>query len=130
MYLTRKTKDIKLKMINALEDKDDREKVGYWRKANHIHGWFVENVQDGEDKCEEHKVSEEQLKELLEAINRVLNNHSLAEEILPTTSGFFFGGTEYDDWYFDNLKESKDIIEKVLAETDFEKQEIFYCSSW
>ena len=27
------------------------EQVGYWRKANQIHNWFVENVQDGEDDC-------------------------------------------------------------------------------
>ena len=27
--------------------------VGYWRKANHIHRWFVENVQGGEDECQE-----------------------------------------------------------------------------
>ena len=38
--------------------------VGYWRKSNWIHKWFVDNVQDGEDNCEEYKVSKEQLLEL------------------------------------------------------------------
>lgn len=27
-------------------------KVGYWRKANAVHKWFVENVQDGVDECD------------------------------------------------------------------------------
>ena len=27
---------------------------GYWRKANQIHSWFVENVQNGEDNCNEY----------------------------------------------------------------------------
>ena len=25
--------------------------VGYWRKANAIHDWFVKNIQDGKDNC-------------------------------------------------------------------------------
>jgi hypothetical protein len=26
--------------------------VAYWRKANAIHSWFVQNVQDGVDECQ------------------------------------------------------------------------------
>ena len=35
--------------------------IGYWRKANHIHRWFVLNVQNNEDDCKEHDVTLEQL---------------------------------------------------------------------
>ena len=45
--------------------------VGYWRKANHIHKWFVNNVQDGKDDCGEYYVSEEDLKKLLELCKKV-----------------------------------------------------------
>jgi hypothetical protein len=38
--------------------------VGYWRKANAIHAWFVQNVQNGEDDCGTYDVSREQLQEL------------------------------------------------------------------
>lgn len=38
--------------------------VVYWRKANAIHKWFVDNVQNGEDNCENYFVSNEKLKEL------------------------------------------------------------------
>jgi len=37
----------------------------YWRKANQIHNWFVDNVQGGDDDCREYGVSIEHLKELL-----------------------------------------------------------------
>ena len=40
------------------------EEVMYWRKANHIHAWFVKNVQDGIDNCAEYYVSPDNLREL------------------------------------------------------------------
>jgi hypothetical protein len=31
--------------------------VMYWRKASHIHKWFVQNVQDGVDNCANYNVT-------------------------------------------------------------------------
>ena len=76
------------------------EEAGYWRKANQIHRWFVDNVQNGVDNCGDYYVGSEKLAELLELCKRVKADHSLAEELLPSASGFFFGGTEYDEWYY------------------------------
>ena len=89
-------------------------KAMYWRKANAIHNWFVNNVQDGEDNCREYEVGREQLAELRELCDRVLKDHSLASELLPTQSGFFFGGTEFDEWYFASLEETRDALDKLL----------------
>jgi hypothetical protein len=41
------------------------ESVAYWRKANQIHAWFVENIQNGKDDCREYYVTRKQLKQLL-----------------------------------------------------------------
>lgn len=117
-----------------LKIKDERvssvvERVGYWRKANAIHQWFVDNVQDGEDNCGYYYVSRENLEVLLETVNKVLDDHSLAEDLLPTQSGFFFGATDYDDYYFEDLKETKKIIEEIFAEGDV-RAEYQYHSSW
>ena len=60
----------------------------------------------------------------------VVEDSSVAERLLPTTSGFFFGSTAYDEWYINDLKETIEIIDNVLATTDFENQMIFYVSSW
>ena len=107
------------------------EQVGYWRKANHIHNWFVEHIQDGEDDCCYHReVTKLDLEELLDLCHEVLCNPDLADDRLPTCAGFFFGGTEYDEYYMDSIKETIDIITKVLETTDFETQMIYYISSW
>ena len=138
------------------------EQVGYWRKANEIHNWFVKHVQDGIDDCGyHHEVTKEILEELLDTCQTVLNSctlvlgqikngetfkdgewvpimedgytiadSSVAEELLPTQSGFFFGGTSYDQWYVDDIKDTIDIITKVLETTDFDKEMIYYVSSW
>jgi hypothetical protein len=109
------------------------EEVGYWRKANQIHNWFVNNVQNGEDNCGEYHVYEEQLEELLGLCKQVLTNNELAKELLPSQSGFFFGGTEYDEWYFKNLENTVEIIETLLSERNedgYLDGSIYYESSW
>lgn len=78
--------------------------VAYWRKANAIHKWFVDTRADGEDNCQPIWVCAEHLEELLDLCNQVLADHSKAEELLPTEGGFFFGSTEYDEDYFQDLE--------------------------
>lgn len=107
--------------------------VGYWRKANAVHNWFVQNCADGEDKCQEIYVSKRQAKALLELCNKVLANHNVAESELPTQRGFFFGSQEYDEWYFKDIEYTKHILEEVLdfIETDKGKNYyIIYNASW
>lgn len=104
------------------------EEVGYWRKANAIHGWFVDNVQEGNDNCGDYSVSREKLEELLARVNEVLADHSRASDVLPTREGFFFGDTEYGDNYLNDLQETKKMLESVLAEGN--KGEFHYQSSW
>lgn len=105
------------------------EEVMYWRKVNAIHNWFVQNVQDGVDECEPHEVTIENLKTLRDLCATVLENRHLAEELLPTTSGFFFGSTEYNEWYFDGLADTVNVFDDLLAEAA--EDEIFiYRSSW
>lgn len=106
------------------------EEVGYWRKANAIHQWFVENVQNGVDNCGQYEVEKKKLEELLAYCKEIIEDHSKAEELLPTQSGFFFGSTEYDEWYFEYIKDTINILEKVLEETDFDREMITYQSSW
>lgn len=105
-------------------------RVGYWRKANQIHQWFVDNVQDGVDECQEAYVSREQLQELVDVCKTVLADMSKAEELLPTQSGFFFGGTDYDDWYKGDLEYTVERIEKILKDPALEKASFYYQSSW
>lgn len=108
----------------------DGDEITSWRKANAIHKWFVDNVQDGVDDCGYYKVTKEHLIELHNVCNDVLNDNNLAEQLLPTQSGFFFGRTEYDDSYYYNLRETKSIINYILEYKSYCLDDLYYYSSW
>jgi len=103
-------------------------KVGQWRKSNQIHQYFVNNCQDGRDDCREYYVDRENLVGLLDLCKQVLANKSKAEELLPTQDGFFFGDTEYDQWYYSDLTDTVEILENCLKMDD--DWEFYYDSSW
>jgi hypothetical protein len=103
-------------------------KVGQWRKSNQIHAYFVDNCQGGEDDCRESYVDREKVEELLDLCKKVLADHSLAEELLPAQSGFFFGSTDYNEWYFSDLEDTVSILENCL--TMDESWSFYYQSSW
>lgn len=135
--------------------------AGYWRKANQIHKWFIDNCADGDGDRTTMYVAPEQLIELRDLCKKVVatavikagkvvngqsynkdtgsweNNYENgltivnAEEIaelLPTESGFFFGSTEYDQWYLADVKETIEIIDKALEHTD--DCDFEYHASW
>lgn len=140
------------------------EELMYWRKANHIHAWFVDNVQDEEDDCRDYQVTPEKLRELLNACNsvieaselvdgtiingteyskenpngkaltepgKVIKDSTVAEVMLPTRSGFFFGSEEYDECYLEDVVATRDWLMRTLADgADGVPGDIFYRSSW
>jgi len=150
--------------LNKVEYID--EEAGYWRKANEIHKWFVNNVQNGVDDCKTYDVSIEQLKELLKLCKKVKEKAILKEgkiangqryqngewetvyedgkyienaeeiaEILPTQSGFFFGNTDYNEFYLYDIEETITIIKRQIKRAkELEEQGVFsylqYQSSW
>ena len=109
--------------------------VAYWRKANAIHDWFVKHVQDGEDDCKTYFVPREKLMELEELCRRVVQSGEpeVAAELLPTASGFFFGGTDYDEYYFEQIdwtaKRLAEILTK-LPDGGMRGVDFYYNSSW
>ena len=106
------------------------EEVCYWRKANAIHRWFVENIQEGIDDCKEYELSAEDLQNLVNVCKEVKEDLSLGPELLPTQEGFFFGTTEYNDYYKEDLENTIENIEKVLSEPNAEYAEYSYRASW
>jgi CRISPR/Cas system-associated endoribonuclease Cas2 len=134
--------------------------AGYWRKANHIHKWFVDKVQNGVDECQEAPVTIEQLKQLKADCEKVLEASKLvvgtirngqtaegckdnlesgkliadpevAAEILPTTQGFFFGGDDYDEWYYQDTQHTIEVVDACIAAHEANPAITFaYQSSW
>jgi hypothetical protein len=112
-----------------------REEVAYWRKSNQIHNWFVENIQNGIDDCGTYDVSHEQLGELVSLCEQVLENRDKAQELLPAQGGFFFGSTEYDEYYFQDLEYTVETLKPLVEEAEKARQErhwmdFTYRSSW
>jgi len=113
--------------------------VAYWRKANAIHQWFVDNIQEGIDDCREAYVTRERLVELRDLVAQVCQvlpngarDELYAEEVLPPQEGFFFGSYEIDDWYWSDLDHTLEILNHVLAiipEDDW-TWNFYYQSSW
>lgn len=60
----------------------------------------------------------------------LITNPEVCEELLPTQSGFFFGSTQYDSYYMMDIDRTIEILEKVLRETDFMNEVVYYTSSW
>ena len=158
--------DMYLEKRRKFDADKERSEVAYWRKANQIHNWFVNNIQGGIDNCTYYEVTKEQLEDLLSVCKRVLdncklvdgkvangysytndengnpikkfnyeegkviNNAELATELLPTQGGFFFGSTDYDYWYLEDIKDTISQITRILEETDWENEIIEYYAWW
>lgn len=101
-----------------------------WREANQIRAWFVNHGYGCDDNCVDFLVSKEMLEELVADCMKVLAHPEKASEIMPTSEGFLFGDTDYDEWYFDQLRETIDQVEQVLKDTDWGTEEIFYYEWW
>lgn len=107
------------------------EEIAYWRKANHIHAWFVQNVQNGVDECQHSYVDRKKLRELVDLCKKVLQYPEAAPALLPTQSGFFFGGTGYDDFYMEDLRETIKMIEPELEREEVgHGSDFYYHASW
>jgi hypothetical protein len=105
------------------------EEVGYWRKANHIHRWFIENCSaEGVDDCRDLYVSKDDLTKLASTIRDVLGGKTKPEDALPTSEGFFFGGQNYDEGYFEDCRYTLELIGKLIAEQG--GAEYYYHASW
>ena len=112
------------------------EQLCYWRKANHIHKWFVDNIQGGVDGGEEYTVSLSELKQLMDVCYEVMTDNSKAEKLLPTEEGFFWGSTNYDEWYFTQTSNTYKILKGIVEEMEEYQKQInrnawmYYRASW
>jgi hypothetical protein len=119
--------------INPMKVKSIVEEAIYWRKANAIHRWFVWNVQDGLDNCGTYYVGRGQLQELLDTVTKVLQAHDeeTAMNLLPPQEGFYFGSTNVDTWYWEDLERTKTNLDAILAMPEDEDHgDYYYHSSW
>ena len=134
--------------------------VMYWRKANAIHKWIVDQCfydEYGRYNGSEIMVYAKTLRELVETCKEVLassememrtiydewytpegvkkkpiefgfmKDTSVAQELLPTQDGFFFGSTDYDQMYVEDLERTVKELEAALENVVQDKKWDFKC---
>lgn len=107
--------------------------IGYFRKFNALHSYIVKTFADGIDNCQDIILYKEDVEQIKKVLDDVLNAHQQVEkakELLPTQSGFFFGGTDYDEFYFEDVKDAADLMQNLLDNFDFENYQLVYQASW
>lgn len=104
--------------------------IGYFRKFNALHAYIVNTLAGGRDECQEIYITKDNLSALLGKLYTVSKNNELAESELPTADGFFFGSTEYDEWYFSDVNDALEMCELFLTNIDFDKYDLVYHASW
>lgn len=128
------------------------EEVGYWRKFNALHGWFVKNCGGGEDNCQEIYVGREELENLLgilKKVSKLLNKskpvvkvlqdwngkdytvttydcEEKVKELLSPTEGFFFGSYEVDEYYKEEVERTIQLFEELLKEYEESKSKKWF----
>lgn len=134
-------KFVELTGLNELIDKgkgcisaEVKIEIGYWRKANAIHKYFVDKCANGKDECQEIYVDREELVKLKDICGQLSLTKDVeqAKELLPPQSGFFFGSTEIDEYYFHGIEYTYNLLNKILekiSEDDCD-YEFIYRASW
>ena len=115
------------------------EQVGYWRKFNALHNHIVENYADCRDECQQIGLHEDDLREILNTLNQAKDvlDRNVSDEvkadklsrILPTSEGFFFGATEYGDYYEECVDYTISVLTDLLDECD-DDCTFYYQASW
>lgn len=95
----------------------------YWRKANAIHKWFVDNVQYGKDDCGSYEVEVEELVTLRDICKKVL----ASSKLVP---GKVFAGKRYANGKEETLWRDGLVIEdSTVAKKLLPAQEGFFFGS-
>ena len=103
-----------------------KHEVCYWRKFNALHKYFNDhfNEQDN-DNCVNMYMDIEDITELLRLVKQIRKQVIVKDKkitnpevcgALPTEEGFFFGSTDYGEYYVYNLDETIKQLSKVVEE--------------
>lgn len=100
-----------------------------WRKANQIRDWFVRRFDLDPNDQLKIAITRDDLEALTSDIEQVLASHALALELLPTASGFFFGSTDYDGYYFEVLRDTRHLLQKEFTYNS-DSENLYYTEWW
>lgn len=102
-------------------------RIGYFRKVNALFNWVNHHV------C---PFGSNTMIELTESHLRLLKEHlqqltpENCGELYPSVDGFFFGSTDYDDMYWEDVADVLSWTEETLSRPDLHEVIILFSASW
>lgn len=107
--------------------RDQLSEVGEFRKVNALLQWVNNNVMAVAN-CAYIPISKEDLEKLQGTLNQLTTDN--CQELFPTQEGFFYGSTEYDEHYWEDVADVKAWVDETLAQFAFEEDILFFSAWW
>ena len=113
--------DADLSHVNLKNVRYIEEVFGEFRKFNALHAYVVDNFASGVDNCETIYLDIDNLIQIQEVLSLVKESLSIGDKViagqtLPPKEGFFFGNTEIDKWYEQDVNEAVEVFGKIIEE--------------
>lgn len=101
--------------------------AAYFRKVNSIYAYFADRLDD--ETC---VVTKADIIDIMNKATEVLSEHDeeTSMKLLPTQGGFFFGSTDYDDWYYEDMITILKEFGKLLKDWTDDNDIVFVHMSW
>ena len=115
-----------IKNTGKLVEHHHAQNIAYFRKVNLLFAYF----QDKGTLVDEYfaPIDKATCLDIIDRCEKVLADHMQCDKLLPCRSGFFFGSTAYDEWYFKDvenvLKQFRENVLPVYDEPCWEKGEV------
>ena len=109
--------------IDQYKKNGEFKELLFFTKVNFLLPFF-----DYTENCEDIKINKQQVEDLADTCKQVLKKLK-AKTLLPNTEEFFFGSTEYDEMYFDNIKLVLQRFQHLLKTFNFEKDKLIMSCS-
>lgn len=111
--------------IGKYKKKEEFKELLFFRKVNFLLPFF-----DYTENCEDIEINKQQVEDLVDTCKQVLKEKSEAKTLLPNTKGFFFGSTDYNKMYFNNVKLVLQQFYHLLKTFNFEKDKLIMSCYW
>lgn len=103
------------------------EDFAYFRKFNALHGYFDQKY--NLDNPGRVRLDNETIKDICHKLNQISDNPVLAEQLLPTYYGPFFGNYDYKEIYFHHIQEGLEVFKRLL-EIDMNTESYYYMADY
>lgn len=116
--------------VRSKIDNSQEERLAVFRKFNALQGYMerLHNVQNTVDEI----VPRTTIEHLNEIATKILDSKSdeVSFELLPPTAGFFYGSTDCDEYYYEDVQLLQNVTKLILDKYSDELYDVIYWCWW